>query len=221
MRRRFVLPGAGIVLALASIALLGSISTAPVPRRHGPLQPVPGVPGRPAGLPTLAPGKPAALPSPRALPPGPPGPTTPAPGKPLPALAPGTLDREVDKAPDLIARLRAIDQAIPTTDPAEVLATVERLLDHPPGEADEGRALKTALLGRLTVYKDNPRAMMRLLAATEPTSSRADRLIAIDALARNGNLSPIARPYIQRIATSDTDDVVQAKAKAVLGAPRG
>jgi hypothetical protein len=188
-------------------AVNGSTHVPPRPAPHA-AAPSPGMPMVPVRTDPPAPQAPAT----------PPAAEQPAPGTPDLGSAQVPLDREVDAAADLFGRLKVIDKALTTRDSQEVLATIERLMDNPPGSPEDQRALRIAFLGRLAVYKDDPRAMTRLETFMEPSYSRAERLVAIEALTRDG-VPGIAQPQLMRIATADTDDVVQKKARQVLGLP--
>ena len=210
--RRWAFPAAGILLALSGLGLIVAAPDEAAPRlRHEPVAVVAWAP-RSAAEPL--PGTVGTLAPPRFAPraPEPARPATPV----VPCAPGSSIEREIESAPDLVARLAIIDRLMQSELPGTVVPLIKNLLERTPGNVDEVRPFRVALLGRLGAFPRNAEADERLVAALEPDRPRFERLIAIDALVRGG-LHPLGRPYLQRIADSDHDLEVRRRAQWALG----
>jgi hypothetical protein len=212
--RRWAFPAAGILLALSGLGLIAAAPDDATPRaRH---EPSPVVAWAPRKLLTPLPETAGTITPPQAAPRDPER-------EPVHPMVPATrsaagssFEREIEEAPDLVARLAIVDRLMQSELPGTVVALIKRLLEQTPGSADEIKPFRVALLGRLGYFPQNAEADERLCAALEPDRPRFERLIAIEALARGG-LHPLGRPYLQRIADSDHDLEVRRHAQWALG----
>jgi hypothetical protein len=135
----------------------------------------------------------------------------------LPAERPESWDSQVSRA-EAGERLGVVDRAVHAASPADAEALLERLLDQTPGaNAEEVRALRAGVVTRLGLFKENPRAVSRLVSVLDASNAPAERLSAIDALAQGGDVPAAARPVLEKLAAGEPDAAVQKRARSALG----
>ncbi len=235
--RQLVLAGSGITVATAAIALLALTPVNPAPRHLPPSGPTrdaksgaatPGAAPAPARSIPLAPGRAPVAPVAPAAPPAPRAravsgaPTRP--GRPsLPPQLAGmkvevTWEAQVTRAADAFERLKVLDGILHSADPLDAIGLIQKLLDKTPGaNAEETATLRIGLVTRLGLYKTNQLAWSRLTAELDAANPRPERLTALDALARDGNVPPSARPALEKLAADEPDPEVRQRVRAALG----
>ncbi|MCO5170490.1 MAG: hypothetical protein M9894_29490 [Planctomycetes bacterium] len=129
------------------------------------------------------------------------------------------LEQAVRREPDLGRRLAALDEVTRSLPADRAIALLERLLDRPCGASgDELRSFRMGALGRLGAHREHPAAERRLLrVAADAQAPRPERLMALEALRREGGVLHSARPALERVASSDPDVIVRQRASWALG----
>lgn len=230
---RWVVPVSGLTMALAGVVLLAADGLGEAPPRPAPTW------AQPRPQPSAAPPTPtpAQVPSPAPLvlapsapsAPGDPGraltravrePSQPRPTRPTRPIVRETAEvlrasRELTAlalAPDLLQRLRLLDEQLAGLPSAEALQVLAGLLDSElPGTFSEAESLRLALLGKVASHQGS-QADGLLLERLEPKRPRPERLAAVDALRARES----ARNALASIAADDHDVVVQQRARWAL-----
>jgi len=134
-------------------------------------------------------------------------------GNPAPAVRP-----LLERAKGTDQRLQILDGLFQQTSPEDCVATIADLLTNPIGTPGEAQALRVGLLVRLGNYMKLSAAVALAVEWTKTDKVIAERLAALDDLAKAPNLTPDARAQLEALAASDPVVKVQARARDLVGA---